>query len=136
MRKKWLRAAVGVGVPLGFLALALVCLTLKRTPPCLFYVTTGLYCVGCGSGRAFLALLHGELYAAIRYQPLMTRLLPVLAYYCLKVYIAFVFDRDVLPFPKVKNNFFGIFIVLLIVAYWVLRNIPVFPFTLLAPTAI
>ncbi|MBQ7384458.1 MAG: DUF2752 domain-containing protein [Clostridia bacterium] len=134
--KKWLRVAVGIGVPLGASALALFFLWAGRTPPCVFYELTGFYCAGCGAGRAFLALLHGELYAALRLQPLMLLLLPFIGYYCLKRYIAFVFGRDVLPFPTVRGRFLGIFVLVLILSYWVLRNVPVFPFTLLAPTVV
>ncbi len=134
--KIFLRILVGVGVPLALVSLALVCLTLQNTPPCVFYELTGLYCVGCGTGRAFLALFHGRIYAAFRFQPLMMLMLPIIAYYCLKQYIAFVFDRDILPFPTIRSRFVGIFVLVLIVAYWILRNIPVFPFDLLAPTSV
>ena len=135
-KNKKLRLLVGVGVPLGALILALTFFFLKSTPPCIFYELTGLYCVGCGSGRALLALLHGRLYAAFRYQPLLMISLPFVSYYVAKVYISFVFGRDLLPFPKIRSSAFGISLLVIILAYWILRNIPVFPFTLLAPTAV
>lgn len=131
-----LRILTGVGVPLGALLLIAACLFLKNTPPCLFYQLTGLHCPGCGAGRCMLSLLHGELYAAFRYQPLLFVSFPFLAYYVLKVYIAFVFGRDVLPFPSIRNRWFGITVTAVIIAFWILRNIPVFPFTLLVPTSI
>ncbi len=83
-----------------------------------------------------LSLLHGELYAAFRYQPLLFVSFPFLVYYVLKVYIAFVFGKDILPFPKIRNRWFGITVAVIIVGYWILRNIPVYPFTLLTPTSI
>ena len=131
--KKLLRIAVGIGVPLGLLSLALVCLYSGNTPPCIFYELTGLYCVGCGTGRAFLSMLHGNFYAAFRFQPLLFVFLPLIIYYSAKKYIAFVFGRDVLPFPKIQSRFFGIFILVVIIAYLILRNLPFFPFYLLAP---
>jgi len=134
--KKWLRVLVGVGVPFSLLALVVICIWLNATPPCWFYELTGLYCAGCGSGRAFLAILRADFYAAFRFQPLMIIFLPFLCYYCLKQYIAFVFGRDILPFPKIRSRFWGIFLLVLIISYWVLRNIPIFPFDLLAPTAV
>ena len=134
--KTTLRILVGVGVPLALISLAFICLALGNTPPCLFYELTGLYCVGCGAGRAFISLLHGKIYAAFRFQPLMMLMLPIIAYYCLKQYIAFVFGRDILPFPTIRSRFVGIFVLVVIVAYWILRNIPVFPFNLLAPTSV
>ncbi len=133
---KMLRILVSVGVPLAALFLAAFCYFTKKTPPCIFYHTTGLYCFGCGAGRSLLALLHGEIYAAFRYHPLLLILLPFLSYYVAKVYLAFVFGRDLLPVPKIKNRWFGITLAAVVIAFWVLRNIPVYPFVLLAPTAV
>lgn len=39
--------------------------------PCLFQVTTGLYCPGCGGTRATFFLLHGELMKSLQYHPLV-----------------------------------------------------------------
>ncbi len=136
MRKisnKTARLLVGIGVPAAAFTLLFVCLHLQNTPPCPFYELTGLYCAGCGAGRAFLALFSGDLPLAFRQQPLMLCMFPFLAYYCLKAYIAFVFGKDILPFPRITNRFFGILLLVVIAAFWVLRNIPVYPFTILAP---
>lgn len=131
-----LRLAVGIGAPLVALIGVLLIIIMKSTPPCIFYELTGLYCVGCGSGRATAALLHGEIYAAFRLNPLMIILLPFVGYYLLKEYISFVFGRDVIPFPKIRSRWVGIILLIIIVAFWVLRNIRIFPFSLLAPTVI
>src|SRR5215204_2956963 len=48
-------------------------------PRCVFYSVTGLACPGCGSLRAVHNLLHGELAAAFRLNPLVLILLPSLA---------------------------------------------------------
>ncbi len=135
-RKKSARIAIGVGVPLCAVMLAFACFYIQNTPPCIFYEVTGLYCAGCGAGRSLLALLRGDFYAAFRFQPLMFILLPFVSYYCLKQYIAFVFQRDVLPFPRVKSSSVGIIVLIIIIAFWILRNIPIFPFDLLAPTSV
>ena len=135
-KNKKLRLLVGIGVPAGALLIAAVFFLLGTTPPCVFYELTGLYCAGCGSGRCFLAIMRLEFYAAFRYQPLLFVSLPFLAYYIAKLYLGFVFGKDVLPFPEIKSKWVGIAIVAVIIAYWVLRNIPVFPFNLLAPTAV
>jgi hypothetical protein len=134
--KRSLRIFVGVAVPLSMIALAAVSLWLGRTPPCWFYTLTGLYCPGCGSGRCFYALLHGEIYAAFRFHPLLFIILPFLAYYLLRAYLNFVFARKLLPFPEIKSSIPGYVAIAIIVLYGVLRNVPVYPFTLLAPTPV
>jgi hypothetical protein len=132
----FLRLLVGIGVPVCMVAVALLFMAIKGSPPCIFYQLTGLYCPGCGAGRCFLALMRLEIYQAFRFQPLLFIFLPVIAYYLLKVYIKFVFGKDVLPFPEIKSKLVAISIPTIIIAYWVLRNIPIFPFTLLAPNVV
>ena len=39
--------------------------------PCLFHIITGLYCPGCGAGRASYSILHGRFYTAFRYNLLI-----------------------------------------------------------------
>ena len=53
-----IRVLVGLGAPLLVL-LGIRWLLNGGGLLCLFYETTGLYCPGCGSGRAALALLQG-----------------------------------------------------------------------------
>jgi hypothetical protein len=48
-------------------------------PRCLFYTLTGIQCPGCGGLRAVHRLLHGELAAAWRFNPLVVLLLPLIA---------------------------------------------------------
>ncbi len=45
-------------------------------PRCLFFETTGLWCPGCGGLRASHQLLHGNLRAAFRLNPLVVFVLP------------------------------------------------------------
>ena len=49
--------------------------------PCLFHIITGLYCPGCGAGRASYSILHGRFYTAFRYNPMYVTLLPFLGVY-------------------------------------------------------
>ena len=135
-QNKALRLLVGIGLPLLCMAMLIVFGCSGKTPPCLFYELTGLYCVGCGAGRCLLSLLRGNIYAAFRYQPLLFIALPFLCAFVVKIYISFVFGKDILPLPAIKNRWIGITIAALIIAFWVLRNIPFPPFTYLAPTAV
>ncbi len=131
-KSKGMRIAVGIAVPLLLLAVAIYLYVAKQGPPCLFYKLTGLHCAGCGSGRATVDLLHGKLWQAFCHNPIYVMLLPFIAYYMVKVYIAYVFGKDVLPFFEV-NTPTAIVILVITVAFFILRNIPVYPFTLLAP---
>jgi hypothetical protein len=135
-KRKPLRLLVGVGVPVLLLAGVAFCRIFQTTPPCLFYELTGLYCPGCGSGRALLALLQGRFYAAFRYHPLLILASPALAYALMKYYLAFVLGRDLLPLPKIRGRWFGIAVVAVVMGYWILRNLPFPPFCWLAPCAI
>ena len=124
-----LRVLVGVGAPAALLAL---CLTLLRGRHlfCLFYELTGLYCPGCGSGRAALALLHGRVGEAFGHNALAMLLLPPCAYFLLREYLRFVFPglglrQTALP------AWAGWASAIPILAFWVLRNLPAFAF--LAP---
>ena len=127
--KRPLRILVGLGVPAAGLAL---CVTLLRGwhSLCLFYELTGLYCPGCGSGRAALALLHGRVGEAFGHNPLFMLLAPFLAYVLVREYLRFVFPGFGLK-PTRLPAWAGPAALVLILAFWVLRNLPAFAF--LAP---
>jgi hypothetical protein len=99
-------------------------------PPCPFHRLTGLYCPGCGSLRAVHQLLHGNLSAAFGLNPLMVLSLPFLGY-CL------ICPRVPAVTKKAPAGFIPAFwiwlILLVIILFWILRNLPFYPFTLLAP---
>jgi hypothetical protein len=100
-------------------------------PPCPFHLLTGLYCPGCGSLRAIHQLLHGRLVAAFGLNPLMLVLLPFVLYGLAVRFVRSVTGRRL---PDIELSQRGIWILLgVIIAYWILRNLPVYPFTLFAP---
>ncbi len=126
------RIAVGIAAPLIVISGALFLYFVRLGPPCVISKLTGIYCPGCGAGRASVALLHGNFLAALDYNLFFTLFLPFVIYYLLKLYIKFVFAYDVLPFFKLKK-WHAIAIFAFIVVFTFLRNIPVYPFDILAP---
>ena len=100
--------------------------------PCVFHLLTGLYCPGCGAGRACFALLHGELGEAFSYNPLMVILIPFLCLYA----AARGFDWAVTGGNHVDGKIsvkLLVAILVLILIYGIVRNIPALPFSLLTP---
>jgi Protein of unknown function (DUF2752) len=100
-------------------------------PPCPFRFCTGLYCPGCGTTRALHALLHGNVVEAFGVNPLMVLMLPFLGYSLLS-YAAFEVTGRPLP-SLLTSPFWGWLVLGTILVYWALRNIPLYPFSLLAP---
>ncbi len=100
-------------------------------PPCPFHALTGLYCPGCGTLRGLHALVHGNLARALSMNPLMVMSI---------LFILFLFVRNIWSAwrraglsarPLHPGVSWGVLVV--VIAYWALRNIPSYPFTLLAP---
>jgi hypothetical protein len=90
-------------------------------PPCPLHRYTGLWCPGCGATRALHQLVHGHLAEAFRFNPLAILALPWVGYLALRN------DHPLLK-PSWQWALLGV-----VVVFGVLRNIPVHPFTLLAP---
>ncbi len=127
------RVLFGLGVP-GLAACGAVFLYRFGSPfQCMFYRFTGLYCPGCGAGRALYALVHGKVFRALGYNLMFCAVMPFIAYYFLKRYIQIVFHRDPLPLPAITLGTYHK-VMFVILAYWVLRNVSCYPFSLLAPT--
>jgi len=125
-----LRILIGTGLPI---VIAAVCLYLYNGGTglrCLFFSLTGLYCPGCGSGRAVAALLHGQLRRAISYNILLFVLGPPAVCVFLHEYLRLLFPRSGLR-PVYLSQPIQYVCVALVFAFWVLRNIPTFAF--LAP---
>lgn len=101
-------------------------------PKCPFYILTGLFCPGCGSQRAISALLHLDISSAIRYNVLLVAALPVLAFSGYASVVNTFGKRQVNQKLFHSVTFIWIIIVL-VIAFWILRNVSVHPFHLLAP---
>jgi hypothetical protein len=90
-------------------------------PICPLHRMTGLWCPGCGATRAFHQLLHGNVVAALRFNSLAIVMLPLAGYLMVRG------DASTMKPAWIWA------LLLVVVAFGVLRNIPVYPFTLLAP---
>ncbi|MBB4035519.1 hypothetical protein GGR21_001412 [Dysgonomonas hofstadii] len=100
---------------------------------CSFHEFTGLHCPGCGGQRAFFALLHGHILDALHYNALLIIGLPFFLYIFFllcQVYIAK--DKKFLKYFNFSAKVGYLFLIILTL-FFILRNIPVWPFTYLAP---
>ena len=92
-------------------------------PSCLIYEWTGLYCPGCGNTRALAALMRGDWLECFSMNALFVPMI-----LCLIVS---------LTNPKLaRKSWFAISIGVVVISFVILRNLPWYPFTLLAPEAI
>ncbi len=127
-------------IALGVLILSIAAYLLRQNGPgglpwlpgCMFHKLTGLHCAGCGMTRAAHAALHGEIGKAFRYNPVGMVLLPLA---CVGIGIQLIgwVRGKPLPFRLIVGVKGGWCIAALLIGFWVLRNIPLWPFTLLAP---
>ena len=98
-------------------------------PKCFFHELTGWYCPGCGVQRSFHALLNGHVLTAIDYNLLFILFLPLIIFFIL----AFSLGRKHPATSFIYKPVFSFTVVIVVVSFWVLRNIPVTPFSWLAP---
>ncbi len=121
----WRRRALWAGVWLSLTALAWL---LWRYPPwevrwwpaCSFHRLTGLYCPGCGMTRALASLLHGDVRQSLSRNVLLVPLLALLPSLALSRRLS-------------RSPWLGYAVAMALTAFMVLRNLPWWPFTLLAP---
>ena len=92
----------------------------KWLPKCMFHHLTRLYCPGCGATRALSAMLHGDIKASLHNNLLLFPLLALIAFMIIK------------PGISLKRPV-AIAILAVVLLFTILRNIPVAPFTYLAP---
>ena len=100
--------------------------------PCPFHYMTGYHCPGCGSQRAIHHLLHGDFMAAFWINPLLFISIPIILYaFGLRAY-NYIFQTQFRVNIFYRKGFiYGYFGVALL--FWVVRNISIYPFTLLSP---
>lgn len=94
-------------------------------PRCIFHATTGLSCPGCGSLRAMHSLLHGNVAAALQFNPLLFLLLPVVAGASLSRFYGAVTGREL--FTAFKRPVWIWLLLGVILIFSVGRNLPFGP---------
>lgn len=100
-------------------------------PKCPFYMLTGLYCPGCGSQRALHSLLHFHLAETFSYNFLFIPALLVLLYHsCIKILNTYTPTKRQSVF---YTPTFPVLLFIIVMLFWILRNIPFYPFSYLAP---
>lgn len=100
-------------------------------PPCPVHYLTGWFCPGCGSLRAIHQLLHGDFRTAWAMNPLTVLLLPFIGYGLASQALFVLTGRSL---PRVFLSAVWIrALCIAIVLFGILRNVPLYPFELLAP---
>jgi hypothetical protein len=98
-------------------------------PKCFFHELTGFYCPGCGVQRSFHALLNGHILTAIDYNLLFILFLPMIIYFIL----VFALGKKHSSSSFIYKPFFSMMVVIVVISFWIFRNIPITPFSWLAP---
>lgn len=101
-------------------------------PECPFYALTGLYCPGCGTQRAIHAILHGQVFEALGYNLLACMALPFILYSAAIMLLNTFYKKKITQNLFYKTWFIHI-ILLFVVLFWILRNLPLPGFQKLAP---
>ena len=130
MKIKYVAIVVGV-IGLGIFYFFINPEEVNFLPECLFHTTTGLYCPGCGSQRATHQLLNFNIFGVLQQNVLYLIGLLILAYHLTVTGVNAFFKKNIYNYsyhPKTP-----LIILVLIIIFWILRNIPYYPFNLLAP---
>ncbi len=101
--------------------------------PCFFHKITGWYCPGCGITRMISSLAQFDFYQAFRYNPLLFISLPFIFACIIDITVNWLLNRDTWFFYRLNNKFWLILLVVVLM-YGVVRNIPYFDY--LIPTVI
>jgi ribose/xylose/arabinose/galactoside ABC-type transport system permease subunit len=90
-------------------------------PFCAFYRMSGLQCPGCGGLRAAHQLLHGDVVAAFRFNPLVVTAAPILAALALRRW----WRGPGRPISYRAKALWAWFAFTVLVVFWIVRNLPV-----------
>ncbi|NER14188.1 DUF2752 domain-containing protein [Leptobacterium flavescens] len=100
-------------------------------PKCPFYHITGYYCAGCGSQRALHDLLHLRFLDVIKQNLLF---IPAVLVFVYHYSIVFMEKRTGNTYKNLLYHPRAPWVVLAVIGgFWILRNVDIYPFNLLAP---
>jgi len=130
------KKAINIGLLIVITGLAVLFFVLNPTeneifPRCIFNSLTGYYCPGCGSQRAIHSLLHLDFAGVTGNNFLFVPAFLLVIYHYLHPFLNRFFTWKLPNIFYYKSTPWIIFGVVII--FWVLRNIPVYPFSVLAP---
>jgi len=100
-------------------------------PRCIFHSLTGYYCPGCGSQRAIHNLLHLDIAGVVGNNFLFLPAVLAIIYHYIHPFLNKKFNWRLPNFFYMKNTPWVIFGIILL--FWLLRNLQLFPFSVLAP---
>lgn len=104
---------------------------LNMFPVCPLLALTGLACPGCGLTRAFHSLFNGYFIPALDFNILVPVWAVIFGYVFVSL-LLFAVRGKVLPMWPTAPKFLWTFMIVLL-SFGVLRNIPVWPLTILYP---
>lgn len=135
LKNKIFRIVFGIAVPLLAAASVFWAVLVKLPLPCLFYISTGLYCPSCGATRAIIAIFDGDILRALRCNAFVTVLLLPGAFMLIRIYLGVIMRRrDYLMIKHAHGTIVTVIVFAgLFVLYGIVRNIPTVPFTFLTP---
>ncbi len=100
-------------------------------PACPILALTGFACPGCGLTRGFHALFHGDIYTAVDFNALTPLMALIFVFLFASLVSIAVRGKGLLRLSASPTFLLGILILLLL--FGVLRNLPFYPFTFLYP---
>jgi hypothetical protein len=100
-------------------------------PRCFLHYFTGIHCPFCGTTRCGHSLLHGDLAQAVAWNPLVVMLLPLGVLWLCWCAVRIMRGQ---PLPQLNPPTWSLRVFLgLLFVFWIIRNLPIYPFDLLAP---
>lgn len=101
--------------------------------PCTFKSLTGLECPGCGGQRAIHFLLHGQILTAMRYNLFFVIALPFLCLFYIRFVQVYILEQKQFLRSFAFSPYFAYALLIGVILFFILRNIPFTPFSYLAP---